>query len=167
MKNNFEIVLGRMSPILWRRVGHDKSDQCPICFGHHIHGSSEGHRMVHCPSPHNDAVFEVSGHKVSASSGYFVRDYDEDTDFSESSESYFRRTGHINSETFPIGYCSSIDLDCSDLMNVDECAVLLRKSVNTVRKYVRMKTIPHYKKEGAVYFFKSEILEWIKNGKRK
>jgi len=166
MKESFEIILGKMTPILWRKSGAEESDQCPVCFGNHIHGSNEGHRSPHCPTPHCDAVFDIQGHSVSASRGYFIRNYDSDTDFSESSEVYFRRTGYIKSETFPIGYYTDLDLDCSDLMSVDECAEFLRKSANTIRKYVRLKTIPHYKKEGSVYFFKSEILKWVKDGKR-
>lgn len=53
-----------------------------------------------------------------------------------------------------------------EILNLDECASFLGKSVHTLKKYVKDRVVPHYKKEGSVYFFKSEILEWIKDGKR-
>ena len=53
-----------------------------------------------------------------------------------------------------------------EIMTVDDCAVMLTKSKDTIRKYVANRTIPFYKKNGSVYFLRSEILKWLKDGKQ-
>lgn len=51
----------------------------------------------------------------------------------------------------------------SEIMDVEICARFLNKSPVTIYKYMSQKKIPFVKKNGSVYFLKSEILEWIKN----
>lgn len=52
----------------------------------------------------------------------------------------------------------------SEIMTIEECAIMLKKSKRTIRKYVYDESIPFYKKNGGIYFFRSEILKWIKDG---
>lgn len=51
-------------------------------------------------------------------------------------------------------------------MTVEDCALMLSKSKETIRKYIASDSIPFYKKNGSIYFLRSEILNWIKDGKR-
>lgn len=51
-----------------------------------------------------------------------------------------------------------------EIMNVADCALMLNKSQETIRKYIMKDTIPFYRKNGSIYFFRSEILNWIKDG---
>lgn len=53
-----------------------------------------------------------------------------------------------------------------EIMNVFDCADMLGRSPETIRKYVTKLTIPFYKRNGSIYFLRSEILNWIKDGKR-
>lgn len=53
-----------------------------------------------------------------------------------------------------------------EIMNVSDCALMLGKSKDTIRKYISDVSIPFYKKNGSIYFLRSEILNWIKDGKR-
>lgn len=53
-----------------------------------------------------------------------------------------------------------------EIINVKECADLLGKSQDAIRKYIVDKTIPFYKKNGSIYFFRSEIINWIKDGRQ-
>lgn len=53
----------------------------------------------------------------------------------------------------------------SEIMNIEQCAKFIHKETNTVYQYVSKKQIPFKKKNGSLYFLRSEILEWISNGK--
>jgi hypothetical protein len=48
-------------------------------------------------------------------------------------------------------------------INVPEAAEHIHNDIQTVYKYVRLKKIPHHKKNGRLYFFKSELNEWLKS----
>jgi excisionase family DNA binding protein len=50
---------------------------------------------------------------------------------------------------------------------IKEVANLTGKTVPTLYSYVRRNEIPHHKKGNRLYFFKSEIIAWIKTGKQK
>lgn len=50
-----------------------------------------------------------------------------------------------------------------EMWDVKEAASFLKKSPQTIRRNIR--TIPHYKKLGSVYFFKSELVAYVKQGK--
>lgn len=52
-----------------------------------------------------------------------------------------------------------------EIINVAECAVLLGKSQETIRKYISKDSIPFYKKNGSIYFLRSEIIKWLTNGR--
>jgi len=53
-----------------------------------------------------------------------------------------------------------------DIINVAECASMLGKSQETIRKYIMKESIPFYKKNGSIYFLRSEILNWLTDGKQ-
>lgn len=52
------------------------------------------------------------------------------------------------------------------ILSVQQTADLIRLSVQTVYGYVSRNEIPYSKKGGRLYFLKSEIIEWIKEGRR-
>lgn len=51
------------------------------------------------------------------------------------------------------------------ILTIDELAKLLSMTKGSIYQLVHKKAIPHHKK-GKLYFLKSEILDWIKSGKR-
>ena len=52
-------------------------------------------------------------------------------------------------------------------LRIKEVAKYLTKSTATIYGYVQQKKIPHYKRGNKLWFFKTEILDWIKTGKVK
>lgn len=52
-------------------------------------------------------------------------------------------------------------------LDIGEVADLISLSKPTVYGYVHRNEIPHYKKRNRLYFFKTEIIEWLKRGKVK
>jgi len=54
-----------------------------------------------------------------------------------------------------------------DPKTIDEIAKLTGYTKKTIYGYCQKNTIPHYKKNGRLFFFKSEIIEWIQSGKQK
>ncbi len=58
-----------------------------------------------------------------------------------------------------------VEMD-NELMDIEKCASMLLKSEHTIRRYIKENKIPHYKKEVSIYFLRTEILKWIKDGKR-
>lgn len=57
--------------------------------------------------------------------------------------------------------------DDKDPKNIDEIAKLTGYTKKTIYGYCQKNTIPHYKKNGRLFFFKSEIVAWIQSGKQK
>lgn len=53
-----------------------------------------------------------------------------------------------------------------EVMTVEDCALMLSKSKETIRKYIASESIPFYKKNGSIYFLRSEILNWLTDGKQ-
>lgn len=51
-------------------------------------------------------------------------------------------------------------------MNIDETSKLIDLSKPTVYGLVHQNKIPYHKKGKRLYFLKSEILDWIKSGKK-
>ena len=51
--------------------------------------------------------------------------------------------------------------------DVDEISLLTGFSKPTIYGYCQKNKIPYHKKNGRLFFFKSEIIEWIKEGKQK
>lgn len=54
-----------------------------------------------------------------------------------------------------------------DPKTIDEIVKLTGYSKKTIYGYCQKNTIPHYKKNGRLFFFKSEIIDWIQSGKQK
>ncbi|WP_343329295.1 helix-turn-helix domain-containing protein [Polaribacter staleyi] len=52
-------------------------------------------------------------------------------------------------------------------IRVAEVAKLVGYKVQTIYKYCRHNEIPYHKKKEGLFFFKSEITDWIKQGKQK
>ena len=50
---------------------------------------------------------------------------------------------------------------------IKQVAELIKLSVPTIYGYVSRREIPHYKKGKRLYFFKTEILDWIKEDRKK
>lgn len=54
----------------------------------------------------------------------------------------------------------------SEFLSIEETAKLIKLAKPTIYGLVHKKAIPHHKKGKRLYFLKSELLEWIKSGKR-
>lgn len=52
-------------------------------------------------------------------------------------------------------------------LNMDNLEKLTGYSKQTLYGYCQKSSIPHHKKNGRLFFFKSEIIDWIKDGKQK
>lgn len=52
-------------------------------------------------------------------------------------------------------------------LNIDEVAQLTGYTKPTIYGYCQKNAIPHNKKNGRLFFFKSEIIDWIKAGQQK
>jgi len=52
-------------------------------------------------------------------------------------------------------------------LNIKDVAKLTELSVPTLYGYVQRNEIPYYKKGNRLRFFKSEVIDWIKQGKQK
>lgn len=50
-------------------------------------------------------------------------------------------------------------------IGIEDAAMFLGRSKPTIYKDVQNGAIPYYKKSGKLYFFKSELAEWVKSGK--
>lgn len=51
-------------------------------------------------------------------------------------------------------------------LSIEEVAKLLKLSKYTIYGLVHKNTIPYHKRSRRLYFLKSEILDWLKTGKR-
>ena len=52
-------------------------------------------------------------------------------------------------------------------IKIDEVSKLISYKKQTIYEYCRCNKIPHHKKNNRLFFFKSEITDWIKEGKQK
>jgi predicted DNA-binding transcriptional regulator AlpA len=52
-------------------------------------------------------------------------------------------------------------------LTIDEVVELTSYTKNTIYGYCQKNEIPHHKKNGRLFFFASEIIDWIKLGKQK
>ncbi len=55
-------------------------------------------------------------------------------------------------------------LEISEILDVKQAAKYLIKSDSTIRKYIKEGVIPFHKKEGAIYFIRQELLNWVMAG---
>lgn len=54
-----------------------------------------------------------------------------------------------------------------DPQSIEQIEIFTGYGKATLYGYCQKNTIPHHKKNGRLFFFKSEIIDWIKQGKRK
>ena len=57
--------------------------------------------------------------------------------------------------------------ESSEVMDVKEAAAFLKKKVSTIYGMTSSREIPHYKQGKKLYFLRSELIEWISQGKTK
>ena len=50
-------------------------------------------------------------------------------------------------------------------IDIQEAAKITNNAVGTIYNKVSKKVIPHYKQGGKIYFFRDELLQWLKTGK--
>lgn len=62
---------------------------------------------------------------------------------------------------------SITDTNIDELLNVDQVSKLLNLSVATIYSKVCRKEIPFNKKGKRIYFYRHELMEWIKSGRVK
>ena len=55
----------------------------------------------------------------------------------------------------------------NDPIDVEEVCRLTKKARSTIYRNCNQGTLPSYKKGGKLYFFKSEVLEWLKSERKK
>ena len=58
-------------------------------------------------------------------------------------------------------------LEPDDPINIHRASEITGFTVPTIYGYCQRNEIPYYKKGNKLYFFKSEILDWIRTGKQK
>jgi predicted DNA-binding transcriptional regulator AlpA len=54
-----------------------------------------------------------------------------------------------------------------EIFDINKVVLFTGFSKPTIYGYCQQKTIPHYKKGGKTFFFKSEIIQWLKEDKQK
>jgi len=62
---------------------------------------------------------------------------------------------------------SSILSKDNDPKTIQQISKITNYKVKTLYGYCQNNTIPYHKKNGRIFFFKAEIIEWIKSGKQK
>lgn len=67
----------------------------------------------------------------------------------------------------PTSQNPSLHIEDKDPKSIDEIVQLTGYKKKTLYGYCTNKTIPHHKKNGRLFFFKSEIIAWIQSGKQK
>ena len=54
-----------------------------------------------------------------------------------------------------------------EIMDIKLAADFLRLKINTIYEKTSLKLIPHFKKGNKLYFYRSELQEWLNEGKVK
>lgn len=62
---------------------------------------------------------------------------------------------------------SESQIESNNPINIKQVAELTSLTVPTLYGYCQRKEIPYQKKGNRLYFFKSEVIDWIKTGKSK
>lgn len=73
-KSSFELMErnGRVFPIVLRKKGKQKIEECPYCGEQHIHGTAGGHRISHCSSGKAQDII-INDVEIPAENGYFIK----------------------------------------------------------------------------------------------
>ncbi|CAM1352365.1 helix-turn-helix domain-containing protein [Tenacibaculum insulae] len=70
-------------------------------------------------------------------------------------------------KTLLLSKSTSQQPELEEPINIKEVSKLTELSVPTLYGYVQRNEIPHYKKGNRLKFFKTEIINWVKDGKVK
>jgi hypothetical protein len=63
-------------PVVKRKKGSLKIDECPFCGGRHTHDLGEGHRIPHCTDKHGYLKeIIIDGNILMQARGYFIEEY--------------------------------------------------------------------------------------------
>lgn len=62
---------------------------------------------------------------------------------------------------------SALKPQLPEILNVQQAADFLKLKINTLYEKTSQKSIPHFKKGNKLYFHRTELEEWIKQGKVK
>jgi hypothetical protein len=75
-KSNFKLreYGGLVYPVVTRKKGERKIDECPYCGGQHTHGESVGHKMARCEKSYVREI-EINGQIIQQGRGYFIEEY--------------------------------------------------------------------------------------------
>ena len=57
--------------------------------------------------------------------------------------------------------------DDHELLTVKQTAELLHLAIPTIYNLVQRGLLPHMKKQKRLYFFKDQLIEWVKEGRKK
>lgn len=75
-KSHFELKEygGLVYPVVRRKKGTLKIDECPYCGELHIHGEGLGHRLARCTKNYLNEI-QINGRIFPQSRGYFIEEY--------------------------------------------------------------------------------------------
>jgi hypothetical protein len=75
-KSHFELKEwgGQLYPLVKRKKGTSKIDECPFCNQRHTHGLGNGHRIPHCTEEYDKAI-SIDGNNYLQGRGYFIEEY--------------------------------------------------------------------------------------------
>src|SRR5690349_15198461 len=54
-----------------------------------------------------------------------------------------------------------------DILNVSEAAIFLKLQISTLYEKTATRLIPHFKKGNRLYFYRSDLEEWLREGRVK
>ena len=78
-KSYFEIeeVQGKLFPVVSRKKGEVRIEECPFCGKTHEHALGSGHRFSHCrdTAGYFDKII-IKGHELLQRDGYIIHDID-------------------------------------------------------------------------------------------
>jgi hypothetical protein len=67
----------------------------------------------------------------------------------------------MSEQEFYAGITALMRVQAKSVLNTDDVAVMLDLTVDRIRRMVCERIIPHYKRNGKLYFRKSEIEDWL------
>lgn len=73
----------------------------------------------------------------------------------------------VNLNNSPFNDSQDFNSEEETPVNLKEAALILNVAPLTVRGYCKNNLIPYHKRLKKLYFFKSELIDWIKEGKNK
>jgi hypothetical protein len=68
----FEKWNNKKLPVIFRKLGEVKTEQCPYCGLKHNHGYDDGHRIAHCKDK-DLKLINPDGLQLTPEQGYIIR----------------------------------------------------------------------------------------------